>query len=233
MKSTIWAALALAAMVLSNPRAAQADDIQTGWAAWFNTTKLSQGWTLTSDVQLRSSDDWEDVRNVLLRAGLTRAWGPNATLTGGYAYIDTLNAPGPDLTEHRFWQQLVLNRKFAGNPLTHRFRLEQRFIDRPGGADFYSDRVRYFTRLIVPFAKRDDGSFTGTFVALQNEVFLNLSNRERLNGKLFDQNRAYVAIGRRIDAGLDLEIGYMNQYLAGRTRDTDNHVIQLAVYTRR
>lgn len=233
MKSTIWAAIALAAMVLTNPRPAKAEDIQTGWAAWFNTTKLAGGWTLTSDVQLRSSDDWEDVRTVLARAGLTRAWGTSATLTAGYAYIDTINVPGPDLTEHRLWQQLVLQRKLAGNALTHRFRLEQRFVDRPGGDDFYSDRLRYFARVIVPFAKRDDGSFSGGFVAFQNELFFNLSGRERLNGKLFDQNRAYVALGRRIDAGLDLEVGYLNQYVAGRSRDTTNHVIQLAVYTRR
>jgi hypothetical protein len=233
MNRQLRAAIALLAIALPFAAPAAAQHNQSGWAAWFNTARLADRWSLTSDVQLRSSDDWEDVRNVLLRAGVTRSLRPDLTVTAGYAYVETLVDGGRDITEHRPWQQLALQRKLAGRPLTHRLRLEQRFIDRPGGDDIYSDRLRYHVRLLLPFAAAPDGTFTGYYLALQNEVFLNLSGRDRLNSKLLDQNRALVGVGRRLGAGLDLELGYMNQRLEGRTRDVTNHVVQFAVYTRR
>ena len=67
----------------------------------------------------------------------------------------------------------------------------------------------------------------------QNEVFVNLTGRSDLNGQWFDQNRAYVAFGRRLSAKLDFVVGYLNQFINGRSSDTLNHVIQFALYTRR
>jgi len=233
MKLRFLTVLALFGAGLHAQPAAAADDIQTTWAAWFNTTKLSDTTTLISDVQLRSTDDWDGVRTVLLRAGLARPWGKSATISAGYAYIETVNQGGPDTVENRLWQQVIVNKPVRGLPLTHRFRLEQRFIERRAAEDIYSDRFRYFARLLVPLGQTGGGSFTqGNFVALQNEIFLNLSGRDDLNGKVFDQNRAYVAVGRRLSSGLDLELGYMNQYVNSRSRDTENHIVQFALYTR-
>ena len=42
----------------------------SGWLAWFNTYKFSKHFGLTSDVQFRSADDWQYVRNILM-AGAT------------------------------------------------------------------------------------------------------------------------------------------------------------------
>ena len=233
MKLRLLAALALASAAMHAPTAAAGDDIQTTWAAWFNTTKLSDTTTLISDVQLRSTDDWDGVRTVLLRAGLVKPWRKDVTVSAGYAYIETINQGGPDTVENRLWQQVIVNKPVRGLPLTHRFRLEQRFIERRAAEDVYSDRFRYFARLLVPLDRRGGGAFTqGNFVALQNEVFLNLSGRDDLNGKVFDQNRAYIAFGRRLSSGLDVEVGYMNQHIAGRNRDTHNHIVQFALYTR-
>jgi hypothetical protein len=233
MKLRILAALALASASLQVPMAAAADEIQTSWAAWINTTKLSDSTTLISDVQLRSTDDWDSVRTVLLRAGLLRPWGKHATISAGYAYIETINQGGPDTVENRLWQQVIVQKPVRGLPLTHRFRLEQRFIERTAADDVYSDRFRYFARLLVPLDRSGGGTFAqGNFVALQNEIFLNLSGRDDLNGQVFDQNRAYIAVGRRLSSGLDVEVGYMNQHIAGRNRDTHNHIVQFALYTR-
>lgn len=232
MTSRLAAALLALCLGLHAAPAAAADDIQTGWAAWFNTTAIDDRTSLVSDVQVRSSDEWASVRTLLARAALSRTWRPGVTLAAGYAYVGTLNPGAPDLTEHRLWQQLVLQRSLGSRPLTHRFRLEQRFIERAGGGDVYSDRFRYFARLMIPLQAGEGAFSRGNYVALQNEVFLTLSGRDDLTGKLFDQNRAYVAFGRRMSAGLDLEIGYLNQFIAGRNRDTMNHALQVALYTR-
>ena len=111
--------------------------------------------------------------------------------------------------------------------------MEQRFIERVTGENVYSDRLRYFVRLQVPLGKKAGQPFTrGKYLAVQNEVFLNVSGRRNLNGQLLDQNRAYLGFGQRLSAKADIEIGYLNQQVNGRSRDTQNHVIQLAVFTR-
>ena len=186
-----------------------------------------------SDVQVRSSDDLEGVRNLLIRPSVSYSLDAQNTFSAGVAYIGTFSPIVADTTEYRTWQQFISNRKFAGNPLTHRVRLEQRFIERAAGSDIYSDRLRYFLRFMLPLAGTANQPFTqGNYIALQNEVFLNISGRSKLNGQLFDQNRAYVGFGRRLNAKVDVEIGYLNQQLNGRTQDTQNQVIQLALFTR-
>lgn len=221
------------ALLCHTPSYAGSLDQQSGWAAWFNTTKFSERWSLVSDAQLRSSDGWEEPRNLLLRAGGSYAISPQLSLVAGYAYIDTYSPTAPTLTEHRSWQQLVAQQRVLGYPLTHRLRLEQRFIERVGTKDLYSDRLRYFLRLVAPIEVAAPGGFVrGSYLALQNELFLHLTARSELNGRLFDQNRLYGGLGYRISPRLDVELGYLNQRLEGRVQDTDNHVVQFSLHTR-
>ena len=73
----------------------------------------------------------------------------------------------------------------------------------------------------------------GMFAALQNEVFVNVGNTSNVNGKFFDQNRFYLALGYRLHSSIDLETGYLNQYISGRNGTfTNNHVWQVATYLR-
>ncbi|HEX4871274.1 MAG TPA: DUF2490 domain-containing protein [Nevskiaceae bacterium] len=226
-------AAALLLGLLPLPLSAADLDQQLGWLAWFNSTPVAEGWSLISDVQLRSADDLDHLRNLLVRGGLSRSLGQGWSLGGGYAYIGTYSPSAASLTEHRSWQQLLLQRPWGSAQTTQRLRLEQRFIGRAGRSDLYADRLRYFLRLQQPVAGGSLGEGgVGPYLALQNELFLQLSARDSLNGQVFDQNRAYLAAGLRLNRRVDLELGYLNQYLAGRTVDTDNHVIQLALYTR-
>ena len=221
-------ALVLAAALALPARAA--DSQQTGWAGWFSNWKFDQRIGLVSDLQLRSNDQWEGPRNLLVRPGLSWYAAPGHTLSAGYAYIGTYNRGAPDATEHRIWQQYVASYTVGAASLSQRLRLEQRFIGRPGAPDTYADRFRWFSRLqwplhgALPFTR-------GSFLALQNEAMVNLSHRDELNGRFFDQNRAYIALGWRWSPDTDVEIGYLNQWINGRERDTINHVLQVALYT--
>jgi len=86
-------------------------------------------------------------------------------------------------------------------------------------------------RSIIPLAQKV--SFKpGVFAAIQNEIFLNIQNKSNINNSVFDQNRIYVAIGYRFNPKVDLEAGYMNQYINGMTADVSNNIIQMALYTR-
>lgn len=203
-----------------------ADDTNSLWSAWFNSTKINDQWQLISDVQVRSSDEAKFVRNVLVRPGLSYAVSPNTAVAAGYAYIGSYSPDQPDTLEHRLWQQVVHRQALAAGQLQHRVRLEQRFIERASGGDIHSDRLRYFLRYTQPISA--DAS---TFVALQNEVFLNLTHKDSLNNQRFDQNRAYIGLGKTLKPGLSVELGYLNQHINGLRNDTTNHAIQASVST--
>lgn len=215
-----------------------------GWLASFYTVKLKNNFSLQSDVQVRSTDQLQHVQTLLLRAGLNYNTSKNVMLTAGYAYIDnmrTLSNQRGYISEHRIWQQLLISHKIgAFIPVSHRFRLEQRFMGKPvlennevkKDGHAYASRTRYFFRGIVPFSGEKNFS-KGMFGALQDEVFLNIGNKRNVNGKTFDQNRLYLALGYRFNPKFDIETGYMNQYISGRNDAfTNNHILQLAGYLR-
>lgn len=217
---------------------------QSGWIASFNTFKMNDKWSLHTDAQLRSNDDVKNVQTLLLRPGLNYHLTQRWVASAGYAFVSnrrTIGNLSEMFTEHRIWQQLVFNHKISKAATAHRLRFEQRFLPQVGFdfGDLKKDgvntayRLRYFIRNVLPL--KSGTSFTeGAFVALQNEVFLNTGNKAAVNGRAFDQNRLYLALGYRLPrTKIDLEAGYMNQYVEGRNSAiSNNHIVQLAVYKR-
>jgi hypothetical protein len=219
----------------------------TGWGAVFASYKLNDKFSIHFDGQLRSSDEWEKFQTVLLRPGLNYHINNNNIATVGYAYIDnqrTVSGIRGWIPEHRIWQQYIYRHSFAldgrNTGLQHRLRLEERFVGTPivEGDELATDghefamRLRYFARMVMPLQKTDNFS-KGAFVAFQEEIMFNVKNNDAVtNGKFFDQNRAYVALGWRFSNKFDLEAGYMNQYVLGKSLDVSNSIIQLAGYVR-
>lgn len=215
----------------------------SGWLASFNTFRLNKNFSLHLDAQLRSTDDLEQVRTVLLRPGLNFQLAKGLTATAGYAFISNRALTGSPLsrmvTEHRIWQQLAYTLSAKPVILLQRLRFEERFVPRVviSNTDVTVDgrreafRLRYMARGIFPF-KPVKKFEKGLFAALQNEVFLNVGDRSAVNRKTFDQNRLYGALGYRTSGKIDLEAGYMNQYTVNRTGFSNNHIVQLAVYKR-
>lgn len=214
---------------------AQTQNQNSGWLFLLNSSRINDKWGVHLDVQLRTADNWDGVRNFLFRPGATYYINKNSNATLGYLLANTYSkqsgAAGTTLTEHRIWEQYILTHKIKPVFMQHRFRLEQRFIE-TAGDDIFSQRFRYFFRAILPLAPTEASFVTGPFVALQNELFFNIQNKNKLNGELFDQNRAYGAVGYRFSKQFDIEAGYLNQFVNGAASNTMNNVVQLAVYTR-
>jgi hypothetical protein len=243
MKKIILAAFLC---IITSLTYAQTINQNTGWFLFLNSTKFNDKWGMHFDLQVRSEDKWDGIRNLLVRPGITYYINKNSNATVGYLFTQTylpemypVFAPGTTpytpkftLTEHRIWQQYIYSHQpWKGAALSHRFRLEQRFIERQND-DLFSQRFRYFFRLVQPLKKQEAAFTKGTFVALQNELFFNLQNKDELNGSTFDQNRAYLAVGYRFSKAFDMEAGYLHQTVKGATRNTVNSVAQLALYTR-
>lgn len=215
----------------------------SGWLASFNTFKTGKKTSIHADVQWRSSDEWKHTQTLLLRSGLNIHLNKQFTVTGGYAFIHNRRVIGNVrgyAPEHRLWEQLLYNHKLKSVFVSHRLRLEQRFISKTvvqnneikSDGSVYANRLRYFIRNMLPF-KQEKTFSKGMFAALQNEVFINFGNTANVNGKLFDQNRLYLAMGFRLRSSVDFEAGYLNQYISGRSGAfTNNHVLQVATYLR-
>lgn len=236
--------ISITILFLSTTVNAQTQNTFTGWSAVFFTYKLNDKFSLHFDGQARSTDELKNLQSYIIRPGLNYHIKDNMIATVGYAYIGN-NRSVMDIDgwvpEHRIWEQFIFNQKFtlANRPVTlqHRFRLEQRFMGQATieqnelVTDSYefAQRFRYFARSIFPLSKTDN--FTkGAFLALQNEVFLNVQNAP--NDSFFDQNRAYLALGWRLSPKFDLEAGYMNQYVLGKSNNTVNNIVQVAAYVR-
>ena len=215
---------------------AQTQQQSTGWLLLLNNTKISEKWGLYTDMQIRSSDKFDHVRNFLFRPGVTYYANSKNEITLGYLLNQTFlyNTGSSDnmLTEHRIWEQYVYKHKISTISAAHRFRVEQRFIERQGKDELFAQRLRYFFRFILPLKKGKQSFTNGAFLALQNELFFNLQNKSELNMNLFDQNRAYGAFGWRFNKNIDMELGYMNQASKGAISNTVNNILQLAVYTK-
>jgi hypothetical protein len=222
-------------LIFVKPSFAQTNEF-SGWGAWFHSQKLSQHWGLHLDAQFRSADNISYLKNTLIRPGVTYHFNKSSSATVGYLFTYTHNKTATANTyrpEHRIWEQYIKSHKIGKNTqLSHRLRLEQRFVTKLGTQnEYFAQRLRYFARAVVPLKK--DSVFTrGAFVGLQNEVFMNVQNKHKVNNHFFDQNRAYAAIGYRFSKMVDLETGYLNQYVKQASSHTINHVWQVALYTR-
>ncbi|MFT4093496.1 MAG: DUF2490 domain-containing protein [Niabella sp.] len=223
-------------LFISCATSAQTRHEQTGWFFFLNNTKFNDRWGLQFDFQLRSHDDLDGARNILVRPGITYYLKTNQNITAGYLYNPTFskadNGGTITHTEHRIWEQYILTHKLFTGVFAHRARLEQRFIEKVNKDKVFAQRFRYFFRDVQPLKKQEGAFIKGPFAALQNEVFLNVQYKENTNAHFFDQNRAYIAMGYRLSKKLDIEAGYMNQYIKGAGSNTLNNIAQLAVYTR-
>ena len=214
-----------------------------GWFAANNMFRVNKKFSIHLDVQARSTDQLEYLNTFIFRPGLNWHFRKNMIATLGYGYFlgrrvnSGVSGYAP---EQRIWQQLVINQNAGFIPVQHRFRLEQRFISKTGVengdlevySNGFANRFRYFTRAVIPFnGSKPFGK--GIFAALQNEVFLNIGDKSDVNGKFFDQNRFYLALGYRLSEKFDLETGYMNQYVSGLNDNISrSHILQLATYLR-
>ena len=213
-------------------------------AAWVNYTGIhpvSDQWRVLAELQFRQYDGGRQPMQRFVRTGLLRVVTPGVRMGGGYLFAHT--SPPEDFvptvirfSEHRLWQQFDMNAntgKFAWN---HRYRLEQRWTQRLGtsGPDSaqhlgwnYSNRMRYMARVVR--APGGGPPKNGKlYLAAYNELFMSFGRNVRFN--VFDQNRAFVGLGKQWSPKFRAELGYMNQ-LVLRANGTDmerNHTVMLA-----
>ncbi|RAJ75608.1 uncharacterized protein DUF2490 [Chitinophaga dinghuensis] len=227
--------LLLLAFVCQQAAAQDVTQLYQNWYTYFGTAKINNKWAIPFDVQLRLRDGFSNKGQLLMRGGLQYSLNKQNHVLLGYAYVPTYsNAADTWLPEHRIFQQYIHKSKKVD--MTHRFRLEQRWVGQPNPDgphkpvnDWkYGNRTRYFNRTQLPIKyKKEPTSF---YVALQDEIFLNLWGNQ-ISNLLFDQNRFLVAGGYQIKSNLKVDIGYMNQLVQVTSgAKTMNHILHFGVF---
>jgi hypothetical protein len=151
-------------------------------------------------------------------------------LTGGYGFIQTHRygdfPARENFPEHRTYEQAQITQRFAGLDWQNRLRLEQRHI--LGYAARYENRFRYMLRTNIPLPWDDKRYYLGVY----DEIFYNFGKNVAFN--VFDQNRAYFALGRQMKKQTRLEVGFLEQTIQQRNGRVfeHNHTLQVAIYSR-
>ncbi len=184
------------------------------WAMFLSDARLSNKWGLHTEGQLRQVRGPQSPQQNFLRIGANYHVANLLVLTGGYAY--TMSYPdGNDsdiggLPEHRSYQQILLRFDSSRVMSQHRYRMEQRWIRRPGDRKFtYLNSLRYQLRLTLPLSHKRKIEPGTAYAMGSNELFMGFGRNA--DGNIFDQNRACLALGYQVNRATSIEAGYMNQ----------------------
>lgn len=216
------ASLALA-LGASAPATAQTTDEFQLWAALLATGSFQRStprFAYWLDVHGRRGADGTVV---IVRPGVgleVNAW---LSLWAGYAWVPVFTDGAGSVSEHRLWQQAVLQHAFAsGVSVQARTRFEQRFSEAGDDVGF---RIRQFVRVNwQPDAAVPLG------VALWDEVFVGLNDVDWGPRAGFDQNRLFVGPFLALSPWARLEAGYLFVYLAREPANRIAHTLAINLF---
>jgi hypothetical protein len=202
-----------------------------GWLFLSHTQKLSSKFDLLADVQLRTADQFKYWKNLLSRTALNYNLSKKHSVALGYAYLGEWEKSDDGKIysrEHRSYQQYQFSFQHKRKEISFRGRFEQRFVKED--EVMFSQRARIFASVQAPIAANAD--FTrGLYFKVQDELFLNVQHKDRVNGSIFDQNRPYAALGFRASEKLDFEVGYMRLLKRESDGDINSHIMQVMLST--
>lgn len=200
------------------------DDNLQLWVPVIFNSKISKRVLGSVEVQprviLSGTNDPNALTTLILRPMLGVQVSKAVSIWQGYGWTPAFN-PG-FRSENRLFQQLLVENKFRYFTLSNRTRLEERFIQRAGETSF---RGRHRLLVKVPLG---NGKWS---LLTYDEIFVNLNDTPSGPKSGFDQNRLFVGINRKLNQYLDMEIGYLHNYVnnAGPARDRLNHAILLGL----
>ena len=209
-KRILFACIALIALGKLNAQETGEDDFGA-WYMLFTTNTLSEKLSIHAEAQYRNYEIASNFNQLLLRTGLNYHISDKAIATFGYGYISTdgtfeESAGEENTIEHRIYQQFVLKNKVGKLVFSHRYRMEERFINSPLSGNDTQFRFRYFLRLTYPLNDT-------WFLTAYNEVFINLQ------APTFGQNRLYGALGYHVHPNLAIQAGYLKNHFSPKAFD--------------
>ncbi|WP_292010245.1 DUF2490 domain-containing protein [Chryseobacterium sp.] len=183
----------------------QSKDNYNMWFQYLLSAKVSDKSTLTALTQYRSFDLAYDTRLFLLNAYVDYEVTDNIKPAAGamFLILESYNADDSKKIryEKRPFQQVTFENNIGRTSLSHRLRVEERFISNP---DEFTVRLRYLISVRIPFNRK--GEKERLYGILKNEIRMNMVKDEP-----FDSNRLTAGIGIKIGKNSALELAFINQ----------------------
>jgi len=214
------------------------------WYMYMGNHKLNDKWELHTLYHFRRTDIGQDWQQSLARIGLNYHLVPGVVASAGADWVVSYpygkQPIACNTTEYTAWEALFYRHQVGRLSFMHRYRLEQRFIEKDSydsaagewqkTGTTYKDRFRYMLSVDMPLnnPKMQDKTW---FISANDEIFIGMGKNQGKN--LLEQNRIYTALGYRFNKDFNLQLGYMNQKLikADAIHAENNHTLMFgAVY---
>jgi Protein of unknown function (DUF2490) len=202
----------------------------TNWLQTFATINLNKKWSIHVEYQWRRTDGVKYWQQGLFRTGVNYKLTDNVILHAGYAEAETFKygdfpiAPNGTFPEHRLYEQMVLRQPLNKFLITHRFRIEQRWLGRVKAGThreiedwIFLHRFRYQFRTQLALNKK-------WYAAAADEIFIGAGKNVGVN--IFDQNRIFLLAGVKLNKNISVEGGYFNQTLQQGRRINNSTIMQ-------
>lgn len=191
------------------------ENVSGSWLVISGQNKIHEKWSVPVIGILRHNAMFETYGFSFVRTGLSYRLNTASTFTGGMAYLDSRNRDELQEVEtvSQFWLygEYDLTSKFKKSSLSHRWRLENRWITNDQETDF-NQRLRYRLQYVRPLHKN-------TYIKAFNESFFNLEE------PIFNQNRFFVGVGQTLSPAIKVDIGYFKIHL----NDSDFDLIRMGL----
>ncbi len=196
---------------LCTSAAAQSRDNYNMWFQYLLSARLTDKSTLTALTQYRSFDLVYDTRLFLVSAYVDYEVANDVKPAAGFMFL-VLDSYRPDNSkkeryEKRPFQQISLGGNIGRTSISHRFRVEERFISNP---DDFIVRLRYLISMRIPFSRA--GEKEKFYGILKNEIRMNVVKEDP-----FDSNRLTAGIGIKTGKNSAIEVAFINQLETGST----------------
>lgn len=214
----LWGGADVAAQRVTDPNA-------NLWISHWGDQRFSDRWSFHTEAHIRRANMGAEWQQVLIRPAINFHLNDQVMLTLGYSYYFNYRYGDYPIAypnwEHHIFQQVQLGSKYGRLSVTHRFRLEERFIAKmaasesdPSKGEFqeytYQNRFRYRVWLTLPLGheKVAPGVFSAN---LYDEVFLNFGDSQRLD--YVNQNRISALLGYQVSEPFSVLAGYLYQVI--------------------
>lgn len=202
--------LLILTLILSSTSLAKTNNNPGAWIGLFTKKDLGNNFSMWGDYQLRYSMAQGEMQQTLFRFGPIWKFSERQEIGLLYGFVEST------VKEYRttFHHQIYVNPK-----LILRSRLEYRNLE---DNDDDSLRFRHLIRYIHPLKN-------SLSLLFWEEPFLNLTSDSWTERRFFDRNRIFL--GFRFPAlNMQMEAGYMNQFVPRSKTNTVEHLALLAIF---
>ena len=219
---TLWVSSLILIIGIQFEAFAQSEQIDHNFNTWWsnvNEYHLSDRFYLSSELHIRRTDGLKRWQQFLIRPALNYGINDQVVISAGYTFIQTYPYGKQSIVattpEHNVWEQITLKDRIKRVKLSHRFRIEHRFIGQEVADSSGVYRTDGFN-----YAQRFRYRFTGQFPLSKNqkffgkwfdEVWLNLA--KSFAPRSLNQNWFYLGAGYHFSDIGTVQVGFMDQLI--------------------